>query len=566
MRLSKLLGSRYKERPADAVTDSHALLLRGAYIRPVSNGLFALLPPGVRVMRKLESLWHAEMARLGVQEVQTPFVQPAEAPDAAERRTADTWMRATFKDRSGNELALCGARERALISLCRGELRSHAQLPLAVYTIQPVFRDEPRSRGGLLQAREFSPLEALAFVTHHAESQRWCGLFRDACRRVFDAAGLTGVMVAASAGRTEEGGEVFLFPCDAGEDLAAACDTCGYCATIDAATGQVAARPAEPRPLERVHTPGLKTIREVAAYVGVDPWQAAKAVIYDRDADGRLAVLIIRGDVEVNEAKLERLIGVPPEPASEARILACGAVPGFATGMGLDPAKCRIIVDHSVAHSNNLVCGANEVDWHYLNFNLQRDLPGITTVDVAQVADGFQCPRCAADLRIRHGVVLGGIAASGVMLTEPMNMRYLDESGVSRTPCVVRCTAGVGRLLCAVIETRHDKFGPIWPPSIAPWQVHLHALKASEPALRAAADQLYEDLRAAGIETLYDDRNLSPGIQFADADLLGAPIRLIVSGKHLANHEAEYRLRGTGESGVMPLAGAVSRVRGWLEQ
>lgn len=553
MRLSQLMGNRYKERPADAATESYAFLLRGGHARVLTNGIYALLPPGARVQRKIEAILRSAFETLGAQEIRMPSVRPRDGEEPY------------FEDRSGRALALSARNDAAVAALCRGEFKSYTQLPFIVYAVGDVFRDGA-ARGGLLQARAFPLLEAYGFHAAQVSLLEAHTRFQEACLRAFARMGLPEAFAADADPGAEDApaAHAFVLPCGAGEDVFVACESCGYRALRAAARGRVPGYPSAPLPLEKVHTPGMKTIKDVAACVGVETWQAAKAVLYDRDAEGRLVMLVIRGDIEANEAKLERLIGAEPVPASEERILACGATPGFATAMGLDPAKCRVIVDHSISESNNLVCGANEADWHYKNFNLARDLPGAATVDAALVPDGAVCIRCGGVLRHRPGIVLGSAAQIGTRFTGPLDVTFTDEQGGARTPLMGRCAVGVSRVLCAAVEAYHDKYGPKWAMSIAPWQAHLHALKANDPELRGAADRLYAAFEAAGIETLYDDRNLSPGVQFADADLIGAPIRLIVSGRHLANGQVEYKRRDTGETGTLGLDSAVDVVRQWV--
>jgi prolyl-tRNA synthetase len=306
----------------------------------------------------------------------------------------------------------------------------------------------------------------------------------------------------------------------------------------------------------------MKTIAEVAGFLGVAPRQTAKAVFYESDAEGRLVIALIRGDLEVNEAKVARLIQMTPVPASEDAILAVGAVPGFATGMGLDRGRCRILVDHSVAESNNLVCGANEIDYHFRHFNLDRDLPGVDPVDIAVMPDGAGCPVCEGAIHLRPGIGLATVAQRGVVRADP-KMTFTDAEGKAQAPFMGTSRMPLERVMAAVIEAHHDQYGPRWPLSIAPWQVQLHALKRSRPPVRDAAEALYEELLSAGLEVLYDDRDESPGVQFAEADLLGIPIRLIVSERNFANDAVEFKRRDTGEAGVLPRRGVVSTVAGW---
>ncbi|MCP4643100.1 MAG: proline--tRNA ligase, partial [bacterium] len=274
--------------------------------------------------------------------------------------------------------------------------------------------------------------------------------------------------------------------------------------------------------------------------------------------------VLMRGDRDVNEAKLAKLIQAPPIPASDEKIRSLGAEPGFASPMGVDTSKCRLIVDHTVAGSNNLVTGANEVDYHYKNFNLERDCPGVETIDIVEVQEGDGCTTCDSKLTFKRGIEVGNIFQLGTTYTEAMGMEYLDDKSETCIPIMGCYGIGVGRLMSSVMEVRHDKFGPKWPISIAPWQVHLNALKITGGGVKETADTLYEGLQAAGLEVLYDDRDARPGVQFADADLLGIPFRIIVGERNLKEGNLEWKRRDTGESGTIPVEGAVETIKGWV--
>lgn len=566
MRLSQMVGSRYKERPAEAMLDSHAFLLRGGYARQVANGIYSLLPPGLRVIRKIEQIVREEMDRIDGQEVLMPVVLPRELWDESGRYTAVGAELLRFADRTGHDMLLAMTHEEAVVALCRNEVNSHAQLPFMVYQIQTKFRDEPRSRGGLIRVREFTMKDAYSFHTSVEDLDAYYKRCYVAYGRIFARAGLPDV-VAVESDTGMMGGKVaheFELLCDAGEDTIVVCDSCSFRANTEVAGARFSAHPEAPLPLEKVHTPGLKTIEEVAGFLGVEPRQTAKVVFYEQDCDGKLVVLVIRGDLEANEAKLSKIIQAVPVPASEAKIAACGAVAGFASAMGLDANKCRAIVDESIAGSNNFVCGANEVDYHFKNFNLERDLPGVTPVDVATATDGAGCPVCEGTLRLRRGIEVGNIFQLGTKYSQAMGMTYTDASGKACVPIMGCYGIGIGRLMGSAMETHRDAYGPKWPMSIAPWQVHLNSLKRSKPAVAECADRLYDELTAAGIEVLYDDRDATPGVQFADADLLGVPIRLIVSERNLGAGAVEFKRRDTGETGTMPLADVITTVKAWI--
>ncbi len=566
MRLSKLIGNRYKERPAEALLNSHAFLLRGGYARQVANGIYSLLPPGLRVTQKIEQIIREEMNLIDGQEVLMPVVLPRELWEESGRYGDVGHELLRFKDRTGHDMLLGMTHEEAVVHLCRNEISSYAQLPFMVYQIQTKFRDEPRSRGGLIRVREFTMKDAYSFHTSQADLESYYRRCYTAYKRIFARVGIPEV-VAVESDTGMMGGKVaheFMLLVDTGEDTIVTCDTCDYLANMDVAEGRIEGFREDPEPLEKVHTPDRKTIEEVAGFLGVEPRQTAKVVFYDSDSEGKLVVLLIRGDLDVNELKLAKIIQAEPVPADERRIAEAGSVAGFASPMALDSARCRIVVDHTIASSNNLVTGANEEDYHFKNFNLDRDLPGAETVDVACVRNGDGCPKCEGSIVLKRGIEVGNIFQLGTKYTESMGMTYLDENGKSHRPIMGCYGIGVGRLLSSVMEARHDAFGPMWPMSITPWHVHINALKLAVPKVQQSAERLYGELESAGIEVLYDDRNERPGVQFADADLLGVPIRLIVSERNLKNNEVEYKRRDTGEKGGIAVDEVVDVVQQWI--
>jgi prolyl-tRNA synthetase len=566
MRLSHLVGTRYKERPAEATLESHAFLLRGGYARQMANGIYSLLPPALRVVRKIERILREEMDRIGGQEVQMPVAQPRELWEESGRYQAVGSELVRFTDRTGHDMVLAMTHEEGVVHLVRHEINSHTQMPFMVYQIQTKFRDEPRSRGGLIRVREFTMKDGYSFHTTQADLERYYQECYKAYQRIFARAGLPEV-VAVESDTGMMGGKVaheFILLTDAGEDTIVLSDSGAYIANMEVATGIIKGFPAAPLPLEKVHTPGKKTIEDVASFLKVSTHQTAKAVFYEADKDGKLVVVVIRGDREVNDVKLSKLILVAPVPANDKRIRDAGAVPGYGSPMGLDRNKVRIIVDETVRGSNNLVTGANEEDYHYINFNLDRDLPGITTSDVSKVTDGDGSPDGKGTLALKRGIEVGNIFQLGVKYTTAMGMTFNDESGKSQSPIMGCYGIGVGRMMSSIMEVRNDKFGPIWPITVSPWHVHLNALKLDAPGVRDTAEKLYAELQAAGIEVLYDDRDARPGVQFADADLLGIPFRIIVGERNLANGDLEWKRRDTGESGTIKVAGAVDAIRQWV--
>ncbi len=568
MRLSQLVGKRFKERPAEATLESHALLLRGGYARQVANGIYSLLPPGLRVIHKIERIVREEMDRIGGQEVLMPVVMPRELWEESGRYQGVGAELLRFKDRADHDMVLAMTHEEGVVHLCRNEISSYLQLPFMVYQLQTKFRDEPRSRGGLIRVREFTMKDAYSFHTSHQDLEHYYVECYRAYQRIFARAGIPEV-VAVESDTGMMGGKVaheFILLTEIGEDTIVTCDSCRYLANQEVAHGRIAGFREEANALDKVHTSGKKTIEEVAAFLGVPTSHTAKVVFYDKDNEGKLVVAVIRGDRDVNESKLSKIIQAQPVPATDAHIHAAGAEPGYASPMGLVADKVRIVVDHTVAAASNLVTGANEADYHYTNFNLERDLPGVTTVDIAAIADGDGCPQCEGKIVLQRGIEVGNIFQLGTKYSAAMKMQYADEEGKLQTPIMGCYGIGIGRMMSSVMEVRRDKFGPVWPISIAPWQVHINALKLGEDPVREVAESLYTSLQALGVEAIYDDRNQSPGVQFADADLLGVPFRIIVSPRNLDEKQLEWKRRDTGESGKLDLKGAAETIRGWVQE
>jgi len=566
--MSSLVGKRKKERPAEAALESHAFLLRGAYVKQVGAGIFSLFHPALRIAKKIERIIREEMDRVDGQEVMMPVVQPKELWEASGRYGTIGPEMVRFQDRSSHDMVLAMTHEEATLHLVRDEVNSYKQLPFMVYQLQTKFRDEPRSRGGLIRVREFTMTDGYSFHRTLEDLEGYYARCKRAYERLFARAGLTEVTSARSDSGMM-GGKIaheFMLLCEAGEDTLAWCEGCGYLANTDVARGQVTEFKETPKALEKVHTPGMKTIEDVAGFLGVEARQTAKVVLVESDAAGVPVMALVRGDLEVNEVKLAREIGRTVAPASEATFRALGVEPGYASPMSKERGKFRLVVDRSIAGSNNLVCGANEKDYHYRNFNLSRDVGEVETVDIATAREGDGCPECGGALIMKRGIEVGNIFQLGTKYTETMGMRYLDEDGKEQTPIMGCYGIGVGRLISAVMEVRHDKWGPVWPMSISPWQVQMNALNVDTLAVKEAAETLYEDLTRAGLEVLYDDRGERPGVQFAEADLLGIPFRLILSERNLAQGVVEWKRRDTGQTGTMKTDEVVEQVKGWVAQ
>ena len=570
MKMSKLVGRRIKEDPKDAKTVSHKFLIRGGYIRPVSAGIYSLLPTGERIVKKIEAIIREEMNRIDGQEVLMPVVLPADLWQESGRYESVGAELLRFRDRNEKPMILAMTHEEAIVHLVRTELNSYKQLPVMLYQIQTKYRDEARPRAGLIRTREFTMKDAYSFHTDQADLERYYARCHEAYERIFRRVGMKNVLsIESNSGMM--GGKVsheFMAICDCGEDTVITNADYSYRANREIAVAAWKFEKGEPLPLEKVHTPGMKTIEDVAGFLGVKSENTGKAVFYQDAHTGELIFVLIRGDFEVNEVKLANALKVSElKFADDAAIEAAGAVPGFASPVGIDPAKARIIVDRSAAESGNLVVGANEADYHYRNFNFDRDLAGsgCLVADIACVREGDPCPLTGQPLQFLRGIEVGNIFQLGTKYSDAMHCDYLDRDGKSH-PMVMGCYGiGVGRAMAAVIEQSCDEYGPIWPMSIAPWQVELCAINPEKEGVGEACERLYAELQAAGIEVLYDDRGEKAGSMFSDADLLGIPLRLVVSPRTLAEKQAEFKVRGSRDAERIALDAVVSHVAARIE-
>jgi len=549
MRLSKLVGRRIKEDPKDAKTVSHKFLVRGGYVRAVSAGIYSLLPAGKRVIEKIEAIIRDEMNKIDGQEVLMPVVLPAELWEESGRYASVGAELLRFRDRNNKPMILGMTHEEAVVHLARTELTSYKQLPAMLYQIQTKYRDEARPRAGLIRVREFTMKDAYSFHTDQADLEKYYKRCHEAYERIFRRLGMKNVLsIEANSGMM--GGAVsheFMALCECGEDTIFYSPDRSYRANREVAKAAWKfEKPAEALPLEKVHTPNCKTIEEVADFLKVKAENTGKVVFYQNAITGELICALIRGDFEVNESKLANAAQAPElKFADDESIRNAGCVPGFASIIGIDPKKMKMIVDRSAAESGNLVVGANEADYHYINFNYERDCDTAASIvtDIATVREGDPCPLTGEPLKMERGIEVGNIFQLGTKYSKPMGCNYLDVNGKSN-PMIMGCYGiGVGRAMASVIEQSCDDYGPIWPISIAPWQVEVVAIGYDKEDVKAAADKIYSDLQAAGVEVLFDDRGEKPGFMFSDADLLGIPFRVVVSPKTLAENCAEFRRR-----------------------
>ena len=548
MRMSQLVGRRIKEDPKDAKTISHKFMIRGGYVRPVSAGIYSLLPLGKRVVTKIEKIIREEMDKIDGQEVMMPVILPADLWKESGRYDSVGAELLRFSDRNGKPMILAMTHEEGICHLLRTEVNSYKQLPVMLYQIQTKYRDEARPRAGLIRVREFTMKDAYSFHTSQEDLEQYYYRCHEAYERIFRRVGMNNVLsIQANSGMM--GGKVsheFMAICECGEDTVITNPDNSYRANREIAVAAWKFDKGTPLPLEKVHTPGTKTIEDVAAFLNVKAENTGKAVFYQDARTGELIFVLIRGDFEVNEVKLANAVKVQElKFADDAAITAVGAVPGYASPVGIDSKKVRIVVDRSAAESGNLAVGANEADYHYKNFNFDRDMAGAECIvtDIACVREGDPCPLTGEPLIFSRGIEVGNIFQLGTKYSETMHCDFLDKDGKSH-PMIMGCYGiGVGRAAAAVMEQSHDDYGPIWPISIAPYQVQICSVNPNKEGVAEAADKLYNDLQAKGLEVLYDDRGEKAGSMFSDADLIGIPFRIVISPKTLADGEVEFKLR-----------------------
>lgn len=561
MKLDKLVGERFRERPSDCVVDSHALMIRGGYMKPVANGIFSSYMPLKRITRKIEQIIREEMDAIDGQEVMFPVVMPASLWQESGRYESIGKELVRFADRSSSPLVLGMTHEEAAVQLVRDYANSYTKYPFMIYQIQTKFRDEARPRAGLIRVREFTMKDAYSFHTSQEDLESYYARCLAAYERIYARVGIPQV-VAVESDSGMMGGNVsheFMLLTPVGEDSIAICRECGYRANMEAAESIIYNRmDAVSSELTSVHTPNASTIEDLCKLLKISKDHTCKAVVYQRNSDNRYIVLFIRGDLEVNETKLTNHLGYAIHPAviTEESDLCAGYIgPCNLTD------KATVLYDRSLEGLDNLVCGANKAGYHYTGLNIARDVGAVPYHDFAKITEGGICPHCGKPaITISRGIEVGNIFQLGTKYTRPMNMTYVTQDGTLEYPLMGCYGIGVGRLAAAVCEVHHDEYGPVWPMSIAPWQVHLCAVRADNPEVKAYADKLYAELQAKGVEVIYDDRFVSAGVMFSDADLLGVPIRVVVSPRNLKQEVLEITSRDKKLSLKISIHAAIEEV------
>jgi len=564
MRWTKTFIPTLREAPSDAESPSHKLMVRAGLIRQLAAGSYSYLPLGFRALRKAEAIVREEMDRAGAVELLMPSLHPAELWQETGRFDVmgDTLMK--LKDRKGALNVLGPTHEEVITHLVRNEVKSYRQLPITLYQIQGKFRDEARPRHGIIRTREFIMKDAYSFDTDEKAMGKSYQAMYDAYVRIYSRAELNFMPVEADTGVM--GGDVsheFMAVSPFGEDSVVTCGKCKYAANKEKAecppakSGATGEDTREILPLQEIPTPGAHTIEQVSEFLKVPPRQLVKTLIYRTNA-GFIAVLV-RGDHEVNEAKLRRAaqaesleMATPEEIQRET-----GGPLGFSGPVGL---KLRTLADHAVVSLSNVVTGANQRDLHYTNVNINRDYRPATVADLRMAVTGDACPRCGAPLGFTHGIEVGHVFKLGTRYSKKMNAVYLDDKSQLH-PMVMGCYGiGVNRILAAAVENHHDDGGILWPKELAPYQVQIVSLDHKKLEIVETAHNLYEALEKAGLEVLWDDREAAPGVKFADADLLGIPVRITVGKRTLEAKTVDVRTRKSKDQKSVPLEKVVEAV------
>ncbi|HRN68679.1 MAG TPA: proline--tRNA ligase [Promineifilum sp.] len=569
MRLSRSFGKTLREAPAEAELISHQLLIRANFIRPAGAGIYSFMPFGYRVIRKIWDIMAEEMNAIDGQEMWMPNLHPA-ALWQATGRWGQVDVLFKLKGSGNREYALSATHEEIVVDLALRDIESYRDLPKMVYHISKKFRDEPRPRGGLIRLREFIMKDAYTLDRSEQALDEYYPDMIQAYYNIFNRCGVPTVAINADVGAM--GGKTsqeFTVPHPQGEDLFIQCNNCDYAANVEAAEFvREGEKPVSLAELVKVETPDCKTIADVAAFVGVPTSQTLKCVFYwwrpsyvEKPGEGRLVFALVRGDLDINDTKLVNAVGGGfLRAATEEEIRAIGAVPGYASGIGMAPAKdltspgVMIVADESIHYGGNYVVGANEDPWHYTGANYGRDFSVSKIADIAQAATGHKCPQCGGQIEAKRAIEVGHCFKLGTRYSAAVNATYLDEDGQPQLIYMGSYGIGLDRLMAVIVELHNDKDGIIWPDSVAPYQVHLVHIGKEGDGTKEKAEALYADLTAAGVEVLYDDRDgLGAGVKFKDADLIGIPWRVTLSARSLEQGGVEVKRRSESERRILPI-------------
>lgn len=550
MRVSQMFIPTLREVPAEAEIASHQLMLRAGLMRKLASGIYSFLPLGYRTFRKVEQIVREEMDRAGAQELIMSALLPAEVYQESGRWEVFGPEMFRLKDRNGRDFCLGPTHEEVFTETVKHETRSYRSLPMTLYQIQTKYRDERRPRFGVMRSREFVMKDAYSFDRDEAGLDVSYKKMYEAYCKAFDRCGLDYIVVDADSGAMGgSGSQEFMVKSDIGEAEIAFCEVCKYAANVEKAvcvpeeSCDASCTSCTQLPMEKVATPDVRTIEELMKFFECSPKEFAKTLIYK--ADDKVVAVMIRGDRELNETKLQNHLACLELDMADAETVkrVTHADVGFAGPIGLD---IELIVDPEVAGMKNFVVGANETGYHLKNVNINRDFKATAIKDMRNITEGDKCPKCGAPVKVVHGIEVGHIFKLGTKYSKALNCIYLDESGKEQVMVMGCYGIGINRTMAAVIEQNYDENGIIWPISVAPYHVIVVPVNPTEPVQAEMAEKIYLELQAAGVEVMIDDRNERPGVKFKDADLIGIPIRITV-GKKAAEGIVEYKARKTGE-------------------
>ena len=565
MRVSKLFGKTLREDPAEAELTSHSLMLKAGMIHQAAAGIYSYMPLALRSLDKIEQIIREEMDAAGGQEVRMSLLQPRELWQRSGRDDEYGSDMFRLEDRRDRSLVLAPTHEELLTTMVKANVNSYRDLPMVIYQIQTKFRDEMRPRGGLIRVREFDMKDAYSFDADEEGLDLSYQSMVQAYKNIYERCGMPTVMAEADSGAIGgKDSQEFIALADAGEDTVLMCESCGYAANVERAGFVKPVQEKEPpRPLEGVHTLGVKTIEGLAEMLDIPTSKTLKAVFYM--AGDELVFVVIRGDLDVNEIKLRNALGgAEMRLATPAEVQQAGLVAGSASPVGLTGVK--VVADDSIDLGSNFVVGANKQDYHLRNANHPRDFEPDVVSDIALAQEGYACPNCESTLVARRGIEVGHVFKLGTRYSDVLGANFPDQEGVQH-PIIMGCYGiGVGRLLAAAVEQNHDENGMVLPASIAPYQVSLTALNVEREEVAEAAETLYRALVDDGVQVLYDDRPESAGVKFNDADLLGLPVRVVVSPRNLKENVVELKVRSESDATTAPLGEAVARIKELLAE
>ena len=568
MRVSQLLMPTLREVPAEAESASHILMLKAGLIRKLASGIYAFLPLGLRILRKIEGIIREEMNKAGAQELLMPALLPGDFYRESGRWDVFGQEMFRLEDRSGREFCLGPTHEEIFTMVASHEIRSYKELPKILYQIQTKYRDEIRPRFGVIRSREFLMKDAYSFDRDAEGLDKSYNSMRDAYCRIFKRCGLDYIAVDADSGAMGgSGSQEFMVRSDIGEVVIAYCEVCGYAASDEKAQ-------CTPKPyiqtdkgitnlnqtMKLVETPDARTINDLTEFFKCNPWEFSKTLIYK--ADGKIIAAMVRGDRELNEAKLRSHLGVAElEMADAAAVVrVTGADVGFAGPVGLS-SEIELIVDKEVALMGKMIVGANQTGFHYCDVIPERDFKPTAVIDLRMIAENDLCPGCGHPITLAHGIETGHVFKLGTKYSSPMGCTYLDDNGKEQ-PMIMGCYGiGINRTMAAIIEQHNDENGIIWPAAVAPYQVIITLVNTADTIQKETAERMYNDLTEMGIEVLLDDRDERAGVKFKDADLIGIPIRITV-GKRAGEGIVEYKERQSSVKEELNLQNATDKVKG----